>query len=106
MGVPACAGTTVCPFRGDDSMECAVPWTGLSIQLRDHREPRDPARLEGLEERAVILERHAAVRLAVRPEHIRVREQAGAVEDRRLAGDRSEPDRLDAVEQALAHLHG
>src|SRR3954454_9865795 len=48
------------------------------IEPGDHREPRDLALLEGVEERVVVLERDAAVRLAVGAEHVGVRQDAGA----------------------------
>ena len=59
------------------------------------------AALIGFQERIVILERHAAVGIAIRPEHVGVREQTVAAENLLLAADRRlEAHRL-SVELAL-----
>ena len=57
--------------------------------------------LKRVQERVVVLERHAAVGIAVRAEHVGVREQARASEDVAVA-DRREAQRRHAVEQLLA----
>ncbi len=67
----------------------------------DH-EALDLAAQEGLKEPVVVAERHAAVRIAARTQHVGVRQQADAAVDRLAAADRREPDRPHAVEQLLA----
>ena len=58
----------------------------------------------GVQERVVIPERDAAVGIAVGAEHVGVRQQAAAAEDRLLAADRFQPQRRHAVKQRLARL--
>src|SRR5258708_37624538 len=65
-------------------------------------QPLDPLIPVGIQKRIVVLERNAAVGIAVRAEHVGMREQTGASEDRVLAADRGQPQRRYPVKQRLA----
>ena len=72
------------------------------VELAHHHDALDLAAFEGSKKLRIILERDAAIRLAVRPQHIGMRQDAGAAIHVAVA-DRGQADRLDAVEQLLAH---
>ena len=70
-----------CPNRVDEPQRGRLPINELkdfleSVDVRHHGEPLDLAAGVGLQEGAVVLERHAAVGIAVRAEHVGVGEQA------------------------------
>ena len=71
--------------------------------MRHDDEARDLAPLIGSEEFIVILEGHAAIRIATRPEHIAMREHANAAIHIAVT-DRVEPQGRDPVEQLLTRL--
>src|ERR1700751_128607 len=71
-----------------------------SLELGDDRELVDLSVLVGLQESLVVLERHAAVRIAIGAEHERVRQQSRPPVDSSLP-DRIEAQRLHAVEGAF-----
>jgi hypothetical protein len=62
----------------------------------------DLAVLVSAEESFVVLHRHTAVRVAVRPQHIGMREEPGAAVDAAVA-DRIEAQSLNPVEERLPH---
>src|SRR6266403_4459456 len=66
-----------------------VPALPRSVQPRDHGQALDLAVLVGVQERVVVLERNAAVGIAVRAEHVGMREQTAPPEDRFVAADGS-----------------
>ena len=55
-----------------------IPQSALSLQMRYHGEPFDLLALIGAQERIVVPERHAAVGIAPRTEHVSMGEQSGA----------------------------
>src|SRR5580658_9409280 len=75
----------------------------VSVQPRHHGDALDLAAHVGAQERFIIAERHASIRLAVRAEHEGVGKKAGAAEHLILL-DWNEPQRLYAVEQAFTRL--
>src|SRR5262245_38341574 len=75
---------------------------GQSLDPGNDGELSDALVAVGTEEGAIVLERHAAVGIAVWPEHIAVREQAAAAVDGVLAADRVETQGGNRVEQSLA----
>src|ERR1700759_4009675 len=62
-----------------------------SFDSRQNRELADAMVAVGVEEGVVIAERDAAIGIAIRAEHVGVREQAFAAEDRLFAADRGQP---------------
>src|SRR5882672_10436572 len=81
-----------------------VPALPRSVQPRDHGQALDLAVLVGVQERVVVLERNAAVGIAVGAEHVGMGEQTAPSVDRILAADGYEPQRRNAVEQRLPRL--
>src|SRR5579883_3259777 len=75
---------------------------GRFVESLDHHEAVELAAAEGGEECVIILERQAAVRLAVRPEHVGMRQNAVAAVHLGIVR-RIETDRVDAMEASLAH---
>src|SRR5712664_727286 len=81
-----------------------VPASPRSVQPRYYGQALDLAVLVGVQERVVVLERNAAVGIAVRAEHVGMREQPGPSEDCIVAADRREPQGRHAMKQRLARL--
>src|ERR1700694_2682468 len=76
---------------------------GRIREMLDHDEAIDVAAQERVEERRVVVERHAAVGLAVRTQHVGMRQDAVAAVHL-AAVDRIEPDGANAVEDPLAQF--
>src|SRR5215472_6223098 len=74
-----------------------------SIEARDHGDTFDFAIEVSLQESVVIFKRHAAVRIAVRPEHVSVSQQAAAAKGFAFVL-RNHPQRAHAVERGFAHF--
>src|SRR5258708_12890175 len=70
-----------------------------------HGEALDALVAVGIEEGVVVLERNAAVGIAVRTQHVSMREQAPASEDRVLATAGGQPHPRHPVKQRLARRH-
>jgi hypothetical protein len=73
-----------------------------SLDPGDDGEFSDALVVIGAEEGIVVLEGDAAVGIAVRPEHVRMREQPGAAVDRFLATDRRQPQRRETAPRAAS----
>src|SRR5215471_15522261 len=73
------------------------------LQMRYHREPLDLLALIGVQECIVVAERYAAVGIAPWAKHVGMGEQTGAAQ-RAVLIDRTESDRLHAVERRFAHF--
>src|SRR5262249_25043961 len=69
--------------------------------LRDHREALDLPALEGAQENVIGLERYAAVGIAVRAQHVGMREQPDPIEGE-ASTDRVQAQRLNAMKERLA----
>src|SRR5260370_39584498 len=72
---------------------------GAAREARDDGDVLDLAALERLQEGVVVLERHTSVRIAVRPQHVAMGEDAVAPEN--SAADGREPERLHPMEELL-----
>src|SRR5215475_9234727 len=96
---PGMNATEVC-----ESEPVGSPQMTTQLDLHDDRELLDALVAIGVQEGVVILERHAAVGIAVGAEHVGMREQADTAIYSIIAADRIEPQRRHAVEQRLARL--
>ena len=67
----------------------------------DNREAPDPSALESAQEDVVVFERHAAVEIAVRPQHVGMRQQSNAIE-REPRPDRVQAQSLHAMKEQFA----
>jgi hypothetical protein len=85
------SGPLYAAFGGSDDL----------VRARNHHEALDLPVLVGAQEGVVVLDRHAAVGIAVGTQHVGMREEARAAVDAPLA-DRRQPQRLHAVERVLA----
>lgn len=86
--------------------ETASQFFAASIQggfnpLGDDGQALDLAALIGTQESVVVLEGHAPVRIAVRAEHVGMRQKSRSAEDVVVA-DRRQPQRLHAVKKQLS----
>ena len=92
--------------RLQEVLDCArelsgVEPAGRAVQPLDHGEPGDFTPEVSVEELVVVVEGHAAVRLAVGAQHVGVGENAGAAVHPAVV-DRVEADGANAVKQPLA----
>src|SRR5262249_21219611 len=81
-------------------LPCSQP-AGRAVKALDHSETGDLASEEGIQELGIIAEGHAAVRLAVRTQHVGVGEDAGTAVHP-AAVDRVEADGANAMKHSLA----